>query len=162
MAKTAYPSAKLDQYIVRFPDGMRDALKRAAEANGRSMNAEIVHRLETSLYALPLDGRVDDDFRVQELVKATADSAARTAVQEMMALYPEIKEPPARYADRQAGKYSEAEVIERLTGEEDPFSVDAIEAEFARLLGRTLDRVRKAESTSRSPRKRRAGSEGAD
>ncbi|AWC21406.1 Mnt [Aminobacter sp. MSH1] len=42
-------SRKLDQYIVRFPDGMRDRLKSAAEANNRSLNAEIVARLDTSL-----------------------------------------------------------------------------------------------------------------
>lgn len=40
------PSRKLDQYIVRFPAGMRDRIKRAAEAHGRSMNAEIVQALE--------------------------------------------------------------------------------------------------------------------
>ena len=34
-----------DQYTVRFPDGLRDRIKAAAEANGRSMNAEIVARL---------------------------------------------------------------------------------------------------------------------
>lgn len=43
------PSRKLDQYIVRFPDGMRDRLKAAAEENGRSMNAEIVKRLQDTL-----------------------------------------------------------------------------------------------------------------
>lgn len=41
-------SRKLDQYIVRFPDGMRDRLKLEAEANGRSLNAEIISRLEGS------------------------------------------------------------------------------------------------------------------
>lgn len=40
------PSRKLDQYIVRFPDGMRDELKAAAKANGRSLNAEIIHLVE--------------------------------------------------------------------------------------------------------------------
>lgn len=39
-------SRKLDQYIVRFPDGMRDRLKDEAENNNRSLNAEIVARLE--------------------------------------------------------------------------------------------------------------------
>lgn len=48
MAKR-FPSDKLDQYIVRFPDGMRDLLKSEAEKNGRSMNAEIITRLEASL-----------------------------------------------------------------------------------------------------------------
>ena len=40
------PSRKLDQYIVRFPDGMRDKLKKAAKENNRSLNAEIIARLE--------------------------------------------------------------------------------------------------------------------
>lgn len=35
-----------DQYMVRFPDGLRDLIKAAAEKNGRSMNSEIVGRLE--------------------------------------------------------------------------------------------------------------------
>lgn len=34
-----------DQFTVRFPDGMRDRIKAAAEANNRSMNAEIVATL---------------------------------------------------------------------------------------------------------------------
>lgn len=38
-------SRKLDQYIVRFPDGMRDRLKEAAAENKRSLNAEIIARL---------------------------------------------------------------------------------------------------------------------
>ena len=40
------PSRGSDQFVVRFPDGMRDQIASAAEANGRSMNAEIVSRLE--------------------------------------------------------------------------------------------------------------------
>ena len=35
-----------EQYTVRFPDGLRDRIKAAAEANNRSMNAEIVATLE--------------------------------------------------------------------------------------------------------------------
>lgn len=35
--------------MLRLPDGMRDRIKAAAEANNRSMNAEIVHAL-SSLY----------------------------------------------------------------------------------------------------------------
>lgn len=38
-----------DRYIVRFPDGMRDRLKSEASANGRSLNAEIIHRLQETL-----------------------------------------------------------------------------------------------------------------
>lgn len=40
------PSRSQDQFIVRLPDGMRDRIKAAAEANRRSMNAEIVAALE--------------------------------------------------------------------------------------------------------------------
>ncbi|WP_156295585.1 Arc family DNA-binding protein, partial [Methylobacterium aquaticum] len=43
------PSRGSDQFNLRFPDGMRDRLREAAEANGRSMNAEIIARLEKSL-----------------------------------------------------------------------------------------------------------------
>lgn len=42
-----------EQYTVRFPDGLRDQIKAAAEANGRSMNAEIVARLEASFQPEP-------------------------------------------------------------------------------------------------------------
>ncbi|ANL48674.1 hypothetical protein AMC87_CH04053 [Rhizobium phaseoli] len=36
-----------DKYVIRFPEGMRDRIKKAAERSGRSMNAEIVAALET-------------------------------------------------------------------------------------------------------------------
>lgn len=35
-----------EQFMLRLPDGMRDRIKAAAEANGRSMNSEIVATLE--------------------------------------------------------------------------------------------------------------------
>lgn len=38
-----------DQYMLRFPDGMRDRLKELAAENKRSLNAEIIARLETTL-----------------------------------------------------------------------------------------------------------------
>lgn len=44
--KPQYPSDKQDQFMVRLPDGMRDTLKEVAENKKRSMNAEIVARLE--------------------------------------------------------------------------------------------------------------------
>ena len=42
-----------DQYMLRLPDGMRDRIKEAAASNNRSMNAEIVARLEAS-FSTPL------------------------------------------------------------------------------------------------------------
>lgn len=46
MARGDFPSSKQDQFVLRFPEGMRDQIRQAAEANNRSMNAEIVARLE--------------------------------------------------------------------------------------------------------------------
>lgn len=41
-----FPSERMERFIVRMPDGMRDQIKAAAEKHNRSMNAEIVARLE--------------------------------------------------------------------------------------------------------------------
>lgn len=49
MARGDFPSSKQDQYVLRFPDGMREHLKAAAKSNGRSMNAEIIDRLEHTI-----------------------------------------------------------------------------------------------------------------
>jgi len=41
-----YPSSTQDKYIIRMPDGLRDRIREKADANRRSMNAEIVALLE--------------------------------------------------------------------------------------------------------------------
>lgn len=43
---TSPTSRESDKFVLRLPDGMRDRIKAAAEANNRSMNAEIVSVLE--------------------------------------------------------------------------------------------------------------------
>lgn len=48
MEKKPYPSEVQDRFIVRLPDGMRDRIAVEAKKNNRSMNAEIVARLEQS------------------------------------------------------------------------------------------------------------------
>lgn len=47
-------SRESDKFIVRLPDGMRDRIKVAADANGRSMNAEIVATLREA-YPAPIE-----------------------------------------------------------------------------------------------------------
>jgi hypothetical protein len=42
-------SKRADQYMLRFPDGMRDRLAKLAGANGRSMNAEVLEAVEKHL-----------------------------------------------------------------------------------------------------------------
>lgn len=44
-----------DQAMIRLPDGMREQLKTAAESKNRSMNAEIVARLEDSLSGVSVE-----------------------------------------------------------------------------------------------------------
>ena len=38
-----------DKFVVRMPVGLRDRIRREAEVNRRSMNGEIVYRLEQAL-----------------------------------------------------------------------------------------------------------------
>lgn len=48
MAREKFPSDDAERLMLRFPAGMRDRIAEAAKANNRSMNAEIVSRLESS------------------------------------------------------------------------------------------------------------------
>lgn len=48
MKENNFPSDKLDKFMLRFPEGMRERVREASELNGRSMNSEIIHRLEQS------------------------------------------------------------------------------------------------------------------
>lgn len=51
MERKPFPSETQERFIVRFPDGMRDRIAGEAKANNRSMNAEIVARLQASFDA---------------------------------------------------------------------------------------------------------------
>lgn len=42
-------SRNADKFVVRFPDDMRDRIAEVARENHRSMNSEIIARLESSL-----------------------------------------------------------------------------------------------------------------
>lgn len=53
MSKELPPSRTADQYVVRFPDGMRDRIAEVAKTNGRSMNSEIVSRIWESFEGSP-------------------------------------------------------------------------------------------------------------
>jgi len=48
-----YPSETKDRFMVRLPDGMREKIKTAADAANRTMNGEIVARLEASFHGEP-------------------------------------------------------------------------------------------------------------
>lgn len=78
-----------DQFMVRLPEGMRDRIAEAARANGRSMNAEIVARLEFTFEALRQGG--PGLFGATALVGATQEtlSAVQALLEENKALQAE-------------------------------------------------------------------------
>jgi hypothetical protein len=73
-------SKQLRPVMTRIPEGLRRKIEREAEQNGRSMNAEIIHRLESSfrrqtdqLFARRLDAVLRDvQDNKQQLGRLTA------------------------------------------------------------------------------------------
>lgn len=49
-----YTSRTADKFVVRLPDGMREHIAEVAKQHHRSMNSEIIARLEHSLLDLPI------------------------------------------------------------------------------------------------------------
>lgn len=122
MARTNYPSDKQDQFMVRLPDGMRDALKDAAAEHQRSMNAEIVWRLMNSLGDAP-SGPAWTLHIPEDLQKRVADAAARHGVSPndevlnvLLDLYPAPKtaQDAAREIERLAEVISPASSIPEI------------------------------------------------
>ncbi|MHA6643423.1 Arc family DNA-binding protein [Mesorhizobium sp. A623] len=81
-----FPSERMERFIVRMPDGMREMIREAADSNGRSMNAEIVVRLGQSFAKWPpihipfdlYDRAVTSPVEVREKVeKLISDAALR-------------------------------------------------------------------------------------
>ena len=71
------PSRGSDQFVVRFPVGMRDRIREAAEANGRSMNAEIIAALEREFPPPPIADVLDVWAIDMSIRDASADEAGR-------------------------------------------------------------------------------------
>lgn len=71
MNKSKYTSRNADKFVVRLPEGMRSMINDVARVNHRSMNSEMVKRLQDSLIAEGIPGAEDltDEFRA---VEATA------------------------------------------------------------------------------------------
>lgn len=49
MKQALYSSRTADKFVVRLPDGMRERIAGHAKTNHRSMNSEIISRLEESM-----------------------------------------------------------------------------------------------------------------
>ncbi len=50
MKQAVFSSRTADKFVVRLPDGMRDQIAEVARHHHRSMNSEIIARLEQSLF----------------------------------------------------------------------------------------------------------------
>lgn len=92
MARPKYPSDDLAQFMLRMPPDLRDRIKVYAERHGRSMNTEIVRRLENSFRGWPKITWSDDHFdrlklagedRRQELEKRISDFAHQLVEHEL-------------------------------------------------------------------------------
>lgn len=62
-----------DKFVVRFPDGLRDAIADRAKANGRSMNSEIVQILEDAIAGRDESMHGADLRTLREIIKVQAD-----------------------------------------------------------------------------------------
>lgn len=59
MKQAVYSSRTADKFVVRLPDGMRERIAEVARNHHRSMNSEIIARLEQSLLQ---EGALGDDL----------------------------------------------------------------------------------------------------
>lgn len=80
------PGQGADAFNIRLPPGMRDRIKAAADAHGRSMNAEIVTTLEAHYPAVSLDVRAVDSL-LHYVSNAATDQERIERVQEVNAKF---------------------------------------------------------------------------
>ncbi len=59
--KHGYNSRTADKFVVRLPEGMRKKIAEVARGYHRSMNSEIISRLESSLRIDPSSGETEDE-----------------------------------------------------------------------------------------------------
>jgi plasmid stability protein len=106
-----YPSEEAERFQIRLPDGFRDQIRIAAEANHRSMNAEIIARLMSTFHSSEEDssmktGRDSDQFRVRfpdgmrDRIKARAESSGRTMQAEIVVMLEAVLSGAAREDER--------------------------------------------------------------
>lgn len=136
MAKepTNYPSDAADKYVLRFPDGMRDRLKQAAAANNRTLNAEIVKRLEESFVAVAVDPHMSGqlDLLVQ-LRRTELQSVISSLESKMTQLFIEGRELLQRQKDGEIGVSDFTKGIDEIRKRKESLNAD-LSAALAELL----------------------------
>jgi hypothetical protein len=86
-----YPSESADKFLLRLPDGMRERIAREAKLNKRTMNAEIITRLEES-FSVELDPGADIHVQLNAESTEAFTKAVRKLDQLVSALKGQIKE----------------------------------------------------------------------
>ena len=81
MPKTGAPSDLADKFVLRLPPGLKDRLAAAAKETGRSINSEIVGRLEQSLERFSsiehIAQQIDELRKELELIRSTVQEHDR-------------------------------------------------------------------------------------
>lgn len=62
MKQAVYSSRTADKFVVRLPEGMCERIADVARSHHRSMNSEIIARLEQSLFQ---EGALDDELSMR-------------------------------------------------------------------------------------------------
>lgn len=124
MSKELPPSRTAEQFVVRFPDGMRDRIAEAAKNNKRSMNAEIIARLESSLSSEKAPDpdqlqQITEDVtgRVTVIIEKSVHAGIEQAIGRAMREY--LKDSPVRqsiekHLDKEIQKHREASPAKAL------------------------------------------------
>lgn len=75
------PSDVADKYILRLPDGMRAELKEAARQAGRTLNAEIVMRLQESFLPRPFPQSIEHFHEMFERMASQVEAVHKWALE---------------------------------------------------------------------------------
>lgn len=106
-----------DKFMLRFPDGMRDAIAERAKANGRSMNSEIIEIISNSIFTTA----IGDDAVGYILEMAKNDEISELSDEdrsEVMALLFQVAEKLAMRVERESGNLKQ--VLELITKNRKP------------------------------------------
>lgn len=101
-----YSSRTADKFVVRLPDGMRERISEVSRNNHRSMNSEIIARLERTLLE---DGETPTGTELDELsppvgteTEQLADLIDRSLASRIVQLERELAEANAKLRKHQA------------------------------------------------------------
>ena len=121
-----------DKFMLRFPDGMRDRLKEAAHASGRSMNAEIIARLaatleQPDLSSLKLAGTIGDaPSIVAKIAAKLAEMPAEQLALPLAEIVDDLRQTQGRLTKAAADAERTIKIIRRELPSGTPYRSDPL------------------------------------